>query len=157
MCLHEIGHALGLGHPNDNNVFGAQVNFDTNTDPLDVMPIDPSDPFAELVLSSSPDNGAVMSNNACGGPALCAELLLTSLRNDDAGGRDALYPLPVPEPTSLSFLLAATIVTVVRRRVAYAHLSCDRSGSLVDLRAVASALVAFGGSAATSHPRTPGL
>jgi hypothetical protein len=113
LLTHEIGHALGLGHPNANNPFGALTHFDTDSDPLNAMPIDPSDPFADLVVSSFPDDQAIMSNNDCGGPSLCAALFFTSLRNDDAGGRDALYPVLVPEP-GVAALLAAGLVAALR-------------------------------------------
>jgi predicted Zn-dependent protease len=32
LVMHEVGHALGLGHPNADNPFGAQTNFDTDGD-----------------------------------------------------------------------------------------------------------------------------
>lgn len=40
LLMHEIGHALGLHHPNE---FAAR-NRDTDLDPLNVMAIDPADP-----------------------------------------------------------------------------------------------------------------
>jgi hypothetical protein len=86
--MHEFGHALGLGHPNSNNLDGAQVNLDTDDDPLNAMPIDPLDPFGDPAVSAFPDNEAVMSNRACGG-GFCDSLLFTSLRNDDLGGASA--------------------------------------------------------------------
>ena len=83
LLMHEIGHALGLHHPNE---FRA-ANRDTDLDPLNAMVIDPADPFAGLILSPNIDAEAVMSNR----PSFVG-LLLTALRNDDRGGRDVLYP-----------------------------------------------------------------
>jgi hypothetical protein len=56
---HEIGHALGLGHPN------AQRNFDYDFDPFDVEAVEPADPFAGLVASPSFDIGRFFSNAPC--------------------------------------------------------------------------------------------
>jgi hypothetical protein len=43
LLLHEIGHAIGLHHPNEF----PGANRDTNTDPLDRMVIDPLDPLGD--------------------------------------------------------------------------------------------------------------
>ena len=103
LVMHEFGHVLGLGHNNSNNLQGAQLNLDTDTDPLNTMSIDPLDPFGDLIVSSFTDNESIMSNRACGG-TFCASLLFTSLRNDDLGGRDVLYP--VPEPSTVALVAA---------------------------------------------------
>ena len=118
LIMHEVGHAIGLGHPNSNNPFGAENNYDTDLDPLNAMPIDPNDPFAALLLSPNADNEAVMSNRPCGEPFLgpCAALFFTSPTNDDLGGRDALYPV-VPEPGAALLLgLSAAALRRIRGR-----------------------------------------
>jgi hypothetical protein len=88
---HEIGHALGLGHPN------VQRNFDYDLDPFDVEAVEPADPFAGLVASPSFDIGAILSNAPCG-PVLkpCSALFYRALRPDDRLGRDVLYSVPEP-------------------------------------------------------------
>lgn len=113
LVMHEFGHALGLGHNNSNNLQGAQLNLDTDSDPLNSMPIDPLDPFGDLLVSSFTDNESIMSNRACGG-SFCASLLFTSLRNDDLGGRDALYP--VPEPSTAALAAAGLAVVGLLRK-----------------------------------------
>src|SRR5262245_40421963 len=80
---HEIGHAIGLGHPHDG------ANFDTDDDPLDAMIIDPAAPLDDMAVSQAIDLNAIMSSRLTLVPAA---LLFTALRNDDRGGRDALYP-----------------------------------------------------------------
>jgi hypothetical protein len=111
LVMHEFGHVLGLGHNNSNNLQGAQLNLDTDTDPLNTMSIDPLDPFGDLIVSAFTDNESIMSNRACGG-AFCPSLLFTSLRNDDLGGRDVLYP--VPEPSTVA-LVAAGLALLASR------------------------------------------
>jgi len=52
--------------------------------------IDPADPLADLIRSPNIDTSAVMARFPTSGNAL----FNTALRNDDRGGRDALYPAP---------------------------------------------------------------
>jgi hypothetical protein len=95
LMAHEIGHGIGLGHPNED------THYDLDLDPLDVESIDPRDPLAGLVVSSFFDQGAIMSNRPCGSDVLiCPAVFYQSLRPDDRMGRDVLYPY-VPEPGTL--------------------------------------------------------
>jgi len=87
LLMHEIGHAIGLGHP--NTFSDMNTNYDTNVDPFDPMPIDPRDPFALLVTSPNRNAQAIMSNDRA---RLGRAIFFTVLQNDDRGGRDVLYP-----------------------------------------------------------------
>ena len=110
LMMHEIGHTLGLGHPD------SFANFDTDFDPFNPMPIDPLDPFSALVRSGAIDDQAIMTNRPCGPDTLfCAATAFTALRSDDLGGRDALYPV-VPEPGSGALLAIGFGACVAARR-----------------------------------------
>lgn len=124
LVMHEFGHVLGLGHSNDNNLSGALVNVDTDTDPLNAMGIDPLDPFADLIVSGNTDNESIMSNRACGG-LFCESLLFTTLRPDDVGGRDVLYPVPIPEPAPAALVAAGVACARLRRRGRHARVMED--------------------------------
>ncbi len=84
LLMHEIGHTLGLGHPIDES----NANYDDDLDPLNVLRIDPSAPFRDLLYSSGRTFQAIMSNDRRGG----LYMFFNQLQNDDRGGRDVLYP-----------------------------------------------------------------
>ncbi len=112
ITIHEFGHALGFGHPNES------TNYDTNSDPLDVMQIDPNDPFAGLAPSLFVDGETIMSNQPCGPnpTSACPAVFFTSLRNDDRAARDVLYPVLVPEASTGSLLWLGMLVAGARRK-----------------------------------------
>lgn len=87
LVMHEVGHALGLDHPNETPA----SNRDTDADPLSPMLIDPLAPFGGLLVGTPIDGNAVLTNFPT---AIPAGLTLTALTADDRGGRDVLYPSP---------------------------------------------------------------
>jgi len=82
--LHEIGHTLGLAHPNEFR----NSNYDSDDDPTNPIPIDCEDPTKGLKLSPNFDPKAVMT-----GAWLVPGWLKNELQNDDIGGRNFLYPI----------------------------------------------------------------
>ena len=112
LMLHEIGHALGLDHPNEL----PHRNFDTDDDPNNNIPISCEEPTRGLRLSNVIDHHAVMN-----GTMGQAEPVHTALRNDDLGGRNFHYPIcPTPQaPAGIdpwqwiaAGLIAASITTL---------------------------------------------
>lgn len=157
LITHEVGHALGLGHPNDHPF------FDTDTDPYNAMDIDPANPFAGFILSSIPLDtpgpqlpimwGGLSQANPEDLVGLAARLADPSLAPDDRGGRDVLYPaLPVPPcagdcdgdgMVSVDELVAGVAIALERTAPdACPGLDRDGDGVRIDdlLRAVAAAL-----------------
>ncbi|MDX2168020.1 MAG: hypothetical protein SF182_13180 [Deltaproteobacteria bacterium] len=158
LLTHEVGHALGLGHPNDHPF------FDTDSDPYNPMPIDPAAPFNAMRLSTIPlDTPGALLPIMWGGLSqanpedllgLAERLADPSLANDDRGGRDVLYPaLPVPacagDCDGDGTVTVAELVTGVGLALAAAApspcaaLDADGDGAVLIhelLRAVAAAL-----------------
>ena len=119
VVIHELGHALGFGHPNE------ATNYDTDSDPTNEMVIDPTDPFVGVMVSENFDTETIMSNEPCGpNPTLpCAGVFFTTLGPDELGGRDVLYPV-VPEP-SAGLLLGLGLIALraaSRRRAEFSEL-----------------------------------
>ena len=83
LLVHEIGHTLGLEHPDQY----PQRNFDTDSNPTNAIAIDCQDPTRGLRPSPQIDSLAVMNSKLL----LDAPVQL-ELRPDDIAGRDFLYP-----------------------------------------------------------------
>lgn len=81
--LHEIGHALGLTHPDQY----ITTNYDTDDDPTNPIPIDCENPAKGLKLSPTFDPKASMVS-----AWLVPGWTYDELQNDDIGGRNFLYP-----------------------------------------------------------------
>lgn len=139
LMMHEIGHALGFHHPNEF----AQSNYDTDSDPLNVMDIDPDDPTAGLQLSPNVNPNSVVSNR----PTQLDALFFTSLQHDERGGRDVLYPLHAPacpgdcdEDRTVAVNELVTAVTVALERAEIT--ACTSADRDLDARVRVNELVA---------------
>lgn len=112
LLMHEIGHTLGFDHPNESR------NFDTDFDPTTGAVVDPLDPFAGIIDSPNFLQGAIMSNQPCGGPLgntdICLALIYQELQPDDRLGRDVLYA--VPEPGVARTLVAGAVLLAIAHR-----------------------------------------
>jgi hypothetical protein len=98
LIQHEIGHAIGLDHPDE----WWTRNFDSDSDPNNSMNINCNSPASGLQLSQNFPRNAVMS-------AQGSHLVRMTLTGDDLGGRAFLYPScsgggsaspPTPPPPS---------------------------------------------------------
>ena len=84
LALHEIGHSLGLGHPEELN----QYNLDSDSLPGNPIPINCLAPETGLVHNPLIDGAAVLIGQDVQGPGRWKR----GLSYDDEAARNALYP-----------------------------------------------------------------
>ncbi|MEL6245828.1 MAG: DUF4189 domain-containing protein [Pseudomonadota bacterium] len=84
LVLHEVGHALGIGHPEDS----IGLNLDTDDDPTNEIVIDCRDPQTGLAPSPRYSGAAVAVGRDVQGPGRWRR----GLTWDDVAARDFLYP-----------------------------------------------------------------
>ena len=109
LMIHEIGHVLGLHHPNEQPWF----NFDDDGDPFTVVVPDPLAPWEGMSISENVDPNAIMRG---GIPEDFSSFIATELSADDRSGLNVLYPsLSLPEP-GVPLLALAALAALLRRR-----------------------------------------
>jgi len=150
LVAHEVGHAIGLGHPNED------IFYDTDTDPYNEMRIDPRNPFADLIVSSIPlDTPASQLPLMWGGLSSSAPADLLDLVErlyapgpsfDDLGGRDVLYPV-LPETTPTPIATASPTPTLTPTATATPEPcvgDCNLDGSVTVDELVRGVVIALG-------------
>jgi len=99
ILLHEIGHVLGLGHPDELTHW----NLDSDEDASTPIEIQCQNPLAGLRHSESYDPDSMMISNQTAN-----QEWESALRLDDYAGRDFLYPVCTEEELSSAPSLAIT-------------------------------------------------
>ena len=103
LVLHEVGHALGLSHPDQMSY----RNFDTDSNPNNSMSISCDRPDKNFKLSQNLDlNAVMMGRNNQATPEF------KELAPDDIGGRDFLYP--ICDLSDIAVASSGTITSDVR-------------------------------------------
>ena len=113
LLLHEISHALGIGHPEEK----VHLNLDTDNIPGNEIAIDCRAPERGLMVTTDYDGAAVAHGRDVQGPGRWRR----GLTWDDVAARDALYPhcgierIERATPRWGAFALAANGATGVSR------------------------------------------
>lgn len=84
LLLHEISHALGIGHPEEN----VHLNLDSDNIPGNEIKIDCQAPERGLIVTTDYDGAAAAHGRDVQGPGRWRR----GLTWDDVAARDALYP-----------------------------------------------------------------
>ena len=135
VALHEIGHALGIAHPEETPLF----NLDLDGDPHNPMPINCNNPSAGLRVSPEYDGAAVTVGRDVQGPGRW----LRGLTWDDVAARDALYPHCGIEPLA-RWSGGWGAIAVAGDGVTYGRASLEGSEAAARAAARASCVLAGG-------------
>ena len=123
LLLHEISHAIGIGHPEEK----VHLNLDTDEIAGNEILIDCRDPANGLMVTTDYDGAAVAHGQDVQGPGRWRR----GLSWDDVAARDALYPncdierIERAKPRWGAFALAADGATGVSRFARTAELASE--------------------------------